>query len=314
MRLVAAACAALLLAGCSNGSPTATPAPSPSVTTPSASRAPSPGATATASPARGVTVVVVPPVFTGGFTTPSGNVACDIAPDFVRCDAKDRPWSELPRTECGGPAEWRTRLVLQERGAKLRGECGYGRPSGGPPLAYGTRLDLGRARCLSERTGLTCWIAGTRAGFAVSRSAYSTSARPPAAAAAATPPPARPGSVLEVPRGFHGGFRIGEYQIVCEIGDAMAHCLVPGATWEPPPPRDPCTDGDESTEVILQNGRGRAFEECRTDTLDGGLLLAPGHGVRVGDVRCDATKDAVECRNAATRHGFVVSPKAFRGY
>ena len=260
-------------------------------------------------------VVSVPRGFTGGFRTPSGNVTCDVDDGYVRCDAAQRPWRELPRSECGGTAAWRTRLVLSETGAALRGECGYEPPAGGPPLAYGTRLDVGRTRCYSEQTGLTCWLTGTRHGFVVSRFAYRTTATPPANVAAATPSPTPAGPVLVVPRGFRGGFRTKGYGIVCDIEDGRVHCLMlTGTRWSPPPAKEPCTDGDRSMEVLLLRGRGASFEGCRTDSLGGGDELAPGRGIRIGDVHCDARESALECRNDATRHGFVVSAESFRGY
>jgi hypothetical protein len=314
VRAVAAVVAAVLLAGCSADRPAPPPA-SPAAGPSSAVATPSSSSPTAAPPA--VTVVAVPKGFSGGFRTPTGNVTCEMSEGYVRCDATVRPWKELPREkDCGGTAAWRTRLVLNDQlGASLRGECGYDPPAGGPALAYGTRLDLGNVRCLSERTGLTCWVAGTRRGFVVSRAAYRLTADPPAAAAAATPPPADPALVV-APRGFRGGFHTADYGVVCDIADDLAYCLVLGGTrWQPPPATERCEDGDPSTEVLLEKkAKGRALTGCRSDSLSGGDVLAVGHGVRVGDVRCDVTASAVECRNAATRHGFSVSREAFRGY
>ena len=308
MRLVARCAVLLLVAACSGGRPA--PAGSPAAS-PTGSRSPAP-----ASPTpRGVTVVPVPDGFRGGFRTPTGNVRCDIDADYVRCDATDRPWDEQPERDCGGTAEWRTRLVLDAaHGAELRGECGYDPPAGGPPLAYGTRIDVGRTRCYSERTGLTCWATGTRYAFFVSRAAYRLSTTPPPAAASATPEPAPSGTALVVPRGFRGGFRTTGHYVVCDIDDRRVHCLPFGATWTPPPADEPCTDGDRSTEVILRDGPGRAFEGCGSDSLAGGAELESGRGIQIGDVRCDATESGVECRNLATGHGFVLTAEAFRGY
>ena len=308
MRLLAPSAALLLAAACAGGRPA--PAGSP---TGSAAGSPAPGS---ASPTpRGVTVVSVPDGFRGGFRTPTGNVRCDVDADFVRCDATERPWEEQPERDCGGTAEWRTRLVLDAgHGAALRGECGYDPPAGGPPLAYGTRLDVGRTRCYSERTGLTCWATGTPYAFFVARAAYRLSATPPAAAASATPEPAPGGPVLVVPHGFRGGFRTTGHHVVCDIDGTRVHCLPFAARWTPPPGGEPCTDGDRSTEVILRDGPGRAFAGCRSDSLAGGAELEPGHGIQVGDVRCDATRSGLECRNLATGHGFVLTAAAFRGY
>lgn len=314
MRVVAAACAALLLAACTDGGRSATPSPTASATTP----APSPSPTETTPPAAGgVTVVAVPKGFTGGFTTPSGNIACDVSDEFVRCQAAQQPWKEQPRgADCADTKmEWRTRLVLSvERGAALRGECDYPIPAGAAPLAYGTRLDVGRTRCFSETTGLTCWMHGTRHGFFVSRATYRTTAQPPAAAVAATPSPTPSGPVLEVPRGFRGGFQAHDHGIVCDLDDKQVHCLVlGGARWTPSPDPEPC-EFDRSVEVILSTGRGRSFQGCRSDSLGGGGELRAGRGIRIGDIRCDATASALECRNTATKHGFFVSETAFRGY
>lgn len=260
-------------------------------------------------------MVAVPPGFTGGFTTPSGNISCDVDEESVRCQAAQQPWKEQPRSaECANTRlEWRTRLVLSAgQGAALHGQCDHVIPAGGAPLAYGTRLDVGRTRCFSETTGLTCWMHGTRYGFFLSRTTYRTSAQPPRAAVVATPSPTPAGPVLEVPRGFRGGFHALGYGVVCDIDDRQVHCLALSARWTPPPDPEPC-DADRSVEVLLR-ATARSFQGCRSDSLSGGAELRAGRGIRIGDIRCDATASALECRDAATRHGFVVSEAAFRRY
>lgn len=316
-RVAAVVFAVVLAGGCTDGGsqarptssarPTATPSTAATVTGP-----PSTAATPSATTSRSSTITAVPAAYRGEFSTPSGNVACEIGTDFVWCAALVQPWEPIPR-EAGCARDWRTTIMLRaESGATLRGDCGYGPETGGPPLAYGRGIQVGRTRCVSERTGLHCLVFGTTRGFFVSRGAYRLSAtRSPLTTAPAPAPVTDP--VVVLPAGFHGGFRTDD--MVCDVDDASAHCLLYGATWKAPPAAEPCVDGDESTEVrVGDSDRGTAFRDCRTDSLSGGDVLPPGRGLRVGDVECLVKSTEVRCTNHGTGHGFSVSRERFGGF
>jgi hypothetical protein len=52
---------------------------------------------------------------------------------------------------------------------------------------------------------------------------------------------------------------------------------------------------------------------CASDAARGGTrVLAYGHAIAVGDVRCDSATTGITCRNTRTRHGFTLSRAAYR--
>ncbi len=110
------------------------------------------------------------------FTTPTGNIVCDIhgepdsldhRPPFATCLAMESTWS-IPEEPC--ELDWADSVVsLGSKGVE-RGAC-----TGDPPVTYGSNelpydssLTQGPITCVSRRTGVVCTYAGTEvpiAGF-----------------------------------------------------------------------------------------------------------------------------------------------------
>lgn len=166
----------LLLAGC--GASTG-PTANPNARTPAASSAaPQPSSFAPASPetspaasasARDQRIVV-----TGytGFSSPSGNIECGIAPDdgYVRCDILERDWEPPPPPEdC--ELDYGSGLYVDDSGA---GVVCAGDAVGASELVleYGERLQGGPVLCESAETGMTCTHTETQQGFTLARADY----------------------------------------------------------------------------------------------------------------------------------------------
>jgi hypothetical protein len=109
------------------------------------------------------------------FVSPSGNIACVIAPDTIRCDITESDWPRPPR-----PAD------CQNSYGHMVGINPYVNPDGPAqflcagdsahgsdiPLAYGNTITAGPMQCDSAESGITCRNVVTRHGFSISRAAY----------------------------------------------------------------------------------------------------------------------------------------------
>lgn len=187
-------------AGCSSGSETDGTTTSSSGSASSSTEAPVDGSTG--SPATSSTTSQVPPVEreptpadptqfssavdgTGerfdlygelAFTTPTGNIVCDIhgepdsldhRPPFATCLAMESTWS-IPEEPC--ELDWADSVVsLGSKGVE-RGACTGDSPVtyGSNELPYDSSLTQGPITCVSRRTGVVCTYAGTEvpiAGF-----------------------------------------------------------------------------------------------------------------------------------------------------
>lgn len=313
MRVPAALLAVLLLGACSSSGegPKAGPSTSGSPTA-SAAASSSPGATAT--PAV-VTIDVLPEGFRGGFTSPSGNIACDLYDDSVTCSVRDQPWKQMPVEGDCPPGQWETVVgVSKASTASLRGQCS--RPDGGPELAYGRGVQLGKARCALRTVGLECVILGSSQGFFVSRSTYRLTAQGSGLASV----PASSSALMRIPAGFHGGFQSPSGNITCSLAAKAAGCEVEDHTWKAPGSAQACEseyeyDGGASptTEAwVEEKGRGKLYQGCRYEGDFGGVELAYGTGLLLGDFRCRSLTTGIECTNLKTKHGFEVSKAAYK--
>lgn len=110
---------------------------------------------------------------TGGalFRTPSGNIACRMDADEVRCDVTDRTWTVPARpADCAGA--WATGAVVRgsDEGTLscVDGELG----AGAAVLGYGEAVRLGSTVCVSRPSGVRCENGATLHGFAVSRTSF----------------------------------------------------------------------------------------------------------------------------------------------
>ena len=263
-------------------------------------------------------ITVVPTDFSGGFSTPSGNISCYLAAGDAWCSAKDKPWKQLPVSdECRNErSKWDTTLQLSADMPRpsFRGDCYPIIDANGPALAYGHALQDGRTRCAVTTEGVDCLIVGTRKGFFISRTTYALHARHTPLTDAPTPVRV-PSSETKVPAGFDGGFHVPSWGIACALDDAHVECIVLEPTaWKAPPYRKHC-DFDHAPEVGLEAGHvGRSFTACRSDSVGGGRTLAYGHRLQVGNIRCTSERTGLTCVDLASGHGFTVSRESFRGY
>jgi hypothetical protein len=105
------------------------------------------------------------------FSSPSRNIGCAMTTTRVRCDVISRSWVPTPKpASCDfawGPA--------LEVGMTSTGHFGCVSDTvGGSPriLAYGRSLTIGRFRCTSRSTDMTCVDTANGHGFRVSRVLY----------------------------------------------------------------------------------------------------------------------------------------------
>jgi hypothetical protein len=109
------------------------------------------------------------------FVSPSGNIACVMAPDTIRCDITESDWPRPPRpADCDfsyghvvGISPW----VNPNGPAQFlcAGDSAHGSDE---PLAYGDSVAAGQMRCDSAESGITCRNTGNGHGFSISRAAY----------------------------------------------------------------------------------------------------------------------------------------------
>ncbi|MGI5129600.1 protein kinase domain-containing protein [Pseudonocardia sp. CA-107938] len=110
---------------------------------------------------------------TGGalFRTPSGNIACRMDPNEVRCDVGDRTWT-VPARPPGCTGAWATGATISGSGEGTL-SCVADDLGGSPAvLGYGESVRLGQLVCVSRQTGVRCENGATLHGFAVSRTSF----------------------------------------------------------------------------------------------------------------------------------------------
>jgi hypothetical protein len=114
--------------------------------------------------------------------------------------------------------------------------------------------------------------------------------------------------VDDVPDGFQGAFMTPSGNVRCEVFGGYASCDVVEHTWGAQrSPQDPC-DGPTHSAVVLGVSRQTAFsEEQCGEVRERQPVLAYGHGVEVGSLRCLSLEDGLECHLLGTRDGFKVS-------
>jgi hypothetical protein len=106
-----------------------------------------------------------------GFTSPTGNIGCYIAPRSVRCDIGDRDW-EPPKAPSGCKLDYGQGIELRAGAAAdfvCAGDTALG---GGDVLDYGTSIGAGLLICESEESGMSCRDTETGRGFTLSKQSY----------------------------------------------------------------------------------------------------------------------------------------------
>jgi hypothetical protein len=110
------------------------------------------------------------------FSLPSGNVGCGIqhGEDYVRCDILKRSWLPPPQrpTDCAPDPGSYGHGVELKAGDSPRFTCARDTATGGGPLAYGDAVAIGKLRCESAQSGMTCRDVETGHGFSIAREGY----------------------------------------------------------------------------------------------------------------------------------------------
>ncbi|MFC5949595.1 protein kinase [Pseudonocardia lutea] len=148
----------------SSGLPTASPPASASVPGPTAATG-SPTA-----PADDVRVSAEP----AGLSSPSGNIACYLQPNSVRCDIAQAEWdpSTIPQRPTGCQGVWGDSLQItgtDRADFVCHSDTVFGT---GPILDYGRSLRVGDVTCTSRQTGVECRVGTSGHGLSFSRTAY----------------------------------------------------------------------------------------------------------------------------------------------
>ncbi|KKC00556.1 hypothetical protein WR43_04520 [Mycolicibacter arupensis] len=107
------------------------------------------------------------------FVSPSGNIACLVGPDWVRCDIQERDWSPPPRpSDCYSQTGYGQGIQIEAHG-KAEFVCAGDTTFGGDArtLNYGERDSSTTHLCTSEKSGIRCENRDDH-GFVISRESY----------------------------------------------------------------------------------------------------------------------------------------------
>ncbi|MGE0221118.1 DUF6636 domain-containing protein [Mycolicibacterium sp.] len=122
------------------------------------------GAALVGAPAAGADIV--------GFTSPSGNIGCMLAEDFLRCDIAERDWAPPPRpADCPEFTGYGQGITLKPTGPASFVCAGDTTLGYGDVLPYGQFQAGGGMSCNSEPSGMRCSNSDGH-GFTISRQAY----------------------------------------------------------------------------------------------------------------------------------------------
>lgn len=121
--------------------------------------------TATASPSAAVPDAIA-------FTSPTGNIGCQLSGTGARCDVREQSWDLPPAPEsCDG--DWGVGMFVDAERAGL--VCATDTVLGeGEALEYGSSHERGSFRCSSARDGMRCEDTASGRGFTVARAAYTS--------------------------------------------------------------------------------------------------------------------------------------------
>jgi hypothetical protein len=130
------------------------------------------------------------------------------------------------------------------------------------------------------------------------------------ATSSAASPAASPAVVVETGDPDVTQFSLPSGNIGCVVEARGARCDIASYTWTLPPKPAGCdADWGPGAELTTTAQVG----VCASDAARGGTrVLAYGHAIAVGDVRCDSATTGITCRNTRTRHGFTLSRAAYR--
>ena len=109
------------------------------------------------------------------FNSPSGNIGCIVGSSYgARCDIRNKDWSRGPRPKgCPKIVDWGQGLIVGKTGKGhlvCAGDTALS--NGGPKLAYGKSRTVGRFKCTSRPSGMTCKNTNNGHGFFLSKQKY----------------------------------------------------------------------------------------------------------------------------------------------
>lgn len=107
----------------------------------------------------------------GPFQSPTGNIGCYIAADFIRCDISKHDWP-TPAKPAKCDLDYGGGLAVDKSGRANFVCAGDTTLHQGPVLRYGHHRRAGRFTCTSRESGMTCRNRRNGHGFFLSRQSY----------------------------------------------------------------------------------------------------------------------------------------------
>jgi hypothetical protein len=103
------------------------------------------------------------------FTSPSGNIACDLSDYAVECSIQTYEFNQ-PGPDCGAGIG----ADLDSSGYAYLTSCSgyFSVHDGAPTLQYGQSLTYGDYACVSESSAISCLNLTSYSGFSLSRAAF----------------------------------------------------------------------------------------------------------------------------------------------
>lgn len=110
-------------------------------------------------------------------------------------------------------------------------------------------------------------------------------------------------------------FRTPSGNIMCNLMESRAECVVLDNSWDLPAPPAECVNQDiEFGSFVLFRDGMPAELSCRGDAPAEGPVLSYGRSVELGSVACRSEEDGVTCTDSATGHGFKVNRASYDLY
>jgi hypothetical protein len=105
------------------------------------------------------------------FLSPSHNLGCALSKQYARCDASKWTW-KLPPQPHSCEFDWGGSVNVSGKDPGQLGCVSDSTLGATQVLAYGTYAQLGKLRCTSQSTGVSCLNRSTGHGFFISRETY----------------------------------------------------------------------------------------------------------------------------------------------
>ena len=115
------------------------------------------------------------PLALAKFALPSGNIACEMSTDRVRCTIASSAVTPSPDATCTGTSTSGHEYVVDSKGVHIPcvdGPAPGVAPGSTPVLEYGSTSKVGGYSCASATDGVTCIALMTGVGFRLARAGY----------------------------------------------------------------------------------------------------------------------------------------------